>query len=101
MLSFSDAHLSILRKMKLANFFQSCHAAIEAELESAIYKAGGILDSNFGELHKIGWTRSSRTDKGVRVIACHLNIINMVAESYEIYFTNNFITYLRLHLQPL
>lgn len=39
--------------------------AIEGELEVAIYKAGGIRDSNFGDLHKIGWARSSRTDKGV------------------------------------
>jgi len=39
--------------------------AIEGELEVAIYKAGGIRDSNYGDLHKIGWARSSRTDKGV------------------------------------
>lgn len=39
--------------------------AIEGELETAIYKAGGIRESNFGDLHKIGWARSSRTDKGV------------------------------------
>ncbi|KAL5974727.1 hypothetical protein ACLOJK_031397, partial [Asimina triloba] len=38
--------------------------AIEAELEAAIFKAGGILGSNYGDLHKIGWARSSRTDKG-------------------------------------
>lgn len=40
-------------------------SAIEGELEVAIYKAGGILESNYGDLHKIGWARSSRTDKGV------------------------------------
>lgn len=40
-------------------------AAIEGELEAAIFRAGGIRDSNFGDLYKIGWTRSSRTDKGV------------------------------------
>lgn len=34
-------------------------------MEVAIYKAGGIRDSNYGDLHKIGWARSSRTDKGV------------------------------------
>lgn len=55
--------------------FQSYHVAIEAELESAIYKAGGILDSNFGHLHKVGWARSSRTDKGVRLITWHLKMI--------------------------
>lgn len=42
--------------------------AIEGELEKAIFKAGGIRDSNFGDLSKIGWARSSRTDKGVSYI---------------------------------
>ncbi|PKA67237.1 Putative tRNA pseudouridine synthase [Apostasia shenzhenica] len=46
---------------------------IEAELESAIFKAGGIRDSNYGDLQKIGWARSSRTDKGVR-----LNFFNVL-----------------------
>lgn len=40
-------------------------AAIEEALENAIYKAGGIQDSNYGNLNKIAWARSSRTDKGV------------------------------------
>lgn len=39
--------------------------AIEKELETAIFKAGGIRESNFGDLQKIRWARSSRTDKGV------------------------------------
>ncbi|KAG1338987.1 putative tRNA pseudouridine synthase [Cocos nucifera] len=43
-------------------------STIEAELESAIFKAGGIRDSNYGNLHKIGWARSSRTDKGINRI---------------------------------
>lgn len=41
------------------------NVAIEGELENAVFKAGGIRDSNFGNLNKIGWDRSSRTDKGV------------------------------------
>ena len=41
------------------------NVAIEKELETAIFKAGGIGDSNFGDLEKIAWARSSRTDKGV------------------------------------
>lgn len=45
-----------------------CSVAIEGELENAIYKAGGIKDSNFGDLNKIGWARSSRTDKGVSYV---------------------------------
>jgi len=41
--------------------------AIEGELERAIYEAGGIRESNYGNLNKISWARSSRTDKGVRL----------------------------------
>lgn len=44
-------------------------STIEGELEKAIFKAGGIRDSNYGDLHKIGWARSSRTDKGVHSLA--------------------------------
>jgi tRNA pseudouridine38-40 synthase len=43
----------------------SSSVAIESVLESAIFKAGGILESNYGKLQKVGWERSSRTDKGV------------------------------------
>lgn len=34
-------------------------------METAIYNAGGIRESNLGNLNKIAWARSSRTDKGV------------------------------------
>ncbi|KAI9161427.1 hypothetical protein LWI28_017345 [Acer negundo] len=44
-------------------------STIEGELEAAIYKAGGIRDSNYGNLNKIAWARSSRTDKGVHSLA--------------------------------
>ncbi|RZC26374.1 putative tRNA pseudouridine synthase isoform X1 [Glycine soja] len=44
-------------------------STIEKELETAIFKAGGIRESNFGDLQKIGWARSSRTDKGVHSLA--------------------------------
>lgn len=47
---------------------------IEGELESAIYKAGGIRDSNFGNLQKIGWAKSSRTDKGVHSLATMISL---------------------------
>lgn len=33
--------------------------ATKKELEMAIYKAGGIHESNFGDSHKIGWATSS------------------------------------------
>ncbi|KAG2945035.1 hypothetical protein PC117_g8780 [Phytophthora cactorum] len=38
---------------------------IEAELERALFEAGGIAESNYGYLQKIGWSRAARTDKGV------------------------------------
>lgn len=46
--------------------------AIEEELEHAIFKAGGILDSNYGHLQKVAWARSSRTDKGVSYILFYI-----------------------------
>lgn len=42
---------------------------IEGELETALFKAGGIRESNYGNLQKIAWARSSRTDKGVHSLA--------------------------------
>lgn len=54
---------------------------IEEALETAIYKAGGILDSNFGNLHKIAWARSSRTDKGVHSLATTISLKLEIPES--------------------
>ncbi|CAM6128851.1 unnamed protein product [Calypogeia fissa] len=42
---------------------------IEYQLERAIYKAGGILETNYGHLDKLSWSRSSRTDKGVHSLS--------------------------------
>ncbi|KAL5758865.1 hypothetical protein ACOSP7_021476 [Xanthoceras sorbifolium] len=49
-------------------------STIEGELEAAIYKAGGIRDSNYGNLQKIAWARSSRTDKGVHSLATMISL---------------------------
>jgi hypothetical protein len=38
---------------------------VEHDLEEALYKIGCISESNHKFLGKIGWSRSSRTDKGV------------------------------------
>ncbi|KAE9344494.1 hypothetical protein PF008_g9189 [Phytophthora fragariae] len=38
---------------------------IEDEIRRAIFKAGAMRESNFEDLGKIDWARSSRTDKGV------------------------------------
>lgn len=37
---------------------------VEDVLEGALHAAGGITDANAGDLHKIRWSRGSRTDKG-------------------------------------
>ncbi|PHT28300.1 putative tRNA pseudouridine synthase [Capsicum baccatum] len=50
------------------------NSAIEGELEKSIFKAGGIRDSNFGNFYKIGWARSSRTDKGVHSLATMISL---------------------------
>ncbi|KAF3454829.1 hypothetical protein FNV43_RR05277 [Rhamnella rubrinervis] len=49
-------------------------STIEKELETAIYKAGGIRESNFGDLQKVAWARSSRTDKGVHSLATMISL---------------------------
>lgn len=49
-------------------------------MESAIFKAGGIRNSNYGNLHKIGWARSSRTDKGVHSLATMISLKMEISE---------------------
>ncbi|GAV58646.1 PseudoU_synth_1 domain-containing protein [Cephalotus follicularis] len=49
-------------------------STIEGELETALFKAGGIRDSNYGNLNKIAWARSSRTDKGVHSLATTISL---------------------------
>jgi tRNA pseudouridine38-40 synthase len=41
---------------------------VEKHLERALYLAGTISDSNFADLHKIQWTRTARTDRGVHAV---------------------------------
>ncbi|XP_038894775.1 putative tRNA pseudouridine synthase isoform X2 [Benincasa hispida] len=55
--------------------------SIEQELEAAIYKAGGIRESNYGNLNKISWARSSRTDKGVHSLATTIALKMEIPES--------------------
>ncbi|XP_021716786.1 putative tRNA pseudouridine synthase [Chenopodium quinoa] len=47
---------------------------IEEALENALYKVGGINETNYGNLHKIAWARSSRTDKGVHSLATTISL---------------------------
>ncbi|KAL0533519.1 hypothetical protein IC582_027551 [Cucumis melo] len=60
---------------------QLSHPTIEQELEAAIYKAGGIRESNYGNLNKISWARSSRTDKGVHSLATTITLKMEIPES--------------------
>lgn len=41
---------------------------IEGELEEALFRAGAIAQSNFGDPKKIDWMRAARTDKGVSAV---------------------------------
>ena len=49
-------------------------ATVEGELEKAIFSAGMLSESNYGDMKKSGWKRGSRTDKGVHAA---LNCIAM------------------------
>lgn len=59
---------------------------IEHELRQAIFDAGAMRESNFEDLSKIDWSRSSRTDKGVHagcivVRTCLLLVCLLVCQS--------------------
>ncbi|XP_057512378.1 putative tRNA pseudouridine synthase isoform X1 [Actinidia eriantha] len=43
--------------------------------------SSGIRDRNFGDLHKIGWARSSRTDKGVHSLATTISLKMEIPEN--------------------
>ena len=47
---------------------------VEDVLEDAIFKSGGILESNRGNLTKIKWSRSSRTDKRVHSLSTVISL---------------------------
>ena len=56
---------------------------VEDVLEEAIYRSGGILESNRGMLGKINWSRSSRTDKRVHSLS---TVISMKLECNADFF---------------
>ncbi|CAJ1970743.1 unnamed protein product [Sphenostylis stenocarpa] len=56
-------------------------STIEKELETAIFTAGGMRDSNFGDLNKVKWGRSSRTDKGVHSLATMISFKMEIPEN--------------------
>lgn len=69
--------------------FWSLSAAIESVLETAIFKAGGILESNYGKLQKVGWERSSRTDKGVGFYILTYRVAQMILMCSFCFFLSN------------
>ncbi|CAJ1970744.1 unnamed protein product [Sphenostylis stenocarpa] len=62
-------HGNLIVKKRLLCASHMLAPITEKELETAVFKAGGICESNFGDLQKIRWSRSSRTDKGVHSLA--------------------------------
>lgn len=62
---------------------------VEAVLEKALYLAGGIEECNFGEFHKLSWSRAGRTDKGVHAVTncCSMNL--RIPLGQEAAFINN------------
>ena len=51
---------------------------MEAVIEKALYRAGRISAPNYGDLKKVRWTRSSRTDKGVHSVCTVLSMRMLV-----------------------
>lgn len=41
---------------------------VEGEMENTLYKLGLISQFNYGDLKKIGFSRATRTDKGVHAL---------------------------------
>ena len=55
---------------------------VEEALEKAIYDAKFIAESNYGDLKKIGWSRGSRTDKGVHACLNTINCKLLISDDY-------------------
>ncbi|KAF5828336.1 hypothetical protein DUNSADRAFT_17770 [Dunaliella salina] len=51
------------------NRLSAPESTVEGALEVALLRAGLIAPSNYGDLYRLKWTRSSRTDKGVHSLA--------------------------------
>jgi tRNA pseudouridine38-40 synthase len=57
--------------------------SIEAELEEAMYKAGGIAEADRGNQGKVGWQRCARTDKGVHAVGQVVSLKYLVPRTPE------------------
>ena len=62
---------------------------VEKHLEKALYLAGSIAESNFTDLHKIQWTRTARTDRGVHAVmqCCAMKLL-VPLEGRDIFIRN-------------
>ena len=62
---------------------------VEKHLERALFLAGSITESNFTDLHKIQWTRTARTDRGVHAVmqCCAMKLLVPLDER-EIFISN-------------
>lgn len=68
--------------------------SIEREIERALFLTGAIIDSNFGFLQKVQWTRAARTDRGVHALTQCIaaRLLQPKDESYNfIQEVNNFL----------
>lgn len=54
---------------------------IEAELERALFLAGGIVESNYGFMHKVQWTRAARTGEFLHISPTSLLSLLSIAVS--------------------
>lgn len=59
--------------------------SVEAELEKAFFLAGAIIESNFGFMQKIQWSRAARTDRGVHAVSqcCAIKLLADPDHRYE------------------
>jgi tRNA pseudouridine38-40 synthase len=50
---------------------------VESELEKAFFLTGAIIESNYGFMSKIQWTRAARTDRGVHALSqcCAMKLV--------------------------
>lgn len=69
---------------------------LEDAIERALYAAGGIMPSNYGDLKKIAWTRSARTDKGVSAAACCVGMRLVMVRDDVVEMVNR----INLHMPP-
>lgn len=59
--------------------------SVEAELERALFLAGGFHECNYGYLQKLQWSRAARTDRGVHAVGqcCAMKLTIPVAGKDE------------------